>query len=210
MEPDRSSSYHRCRFPRHRHRSPLGQELWGFRPPAHHAGSQAGAAGAWVSFSGFLRRSGAGEPPSGAQPACSRTLGWAPSTTPVSVGGPASQPLPRLRAGGGPAACPAGLIPSLPVLPAIRALRSPLTSSLPACLSPRCWPSHLGPPPPRLTPQTTEGPNPVQFQPKAAPRHGLPGPISRQCPFATGEGLAPERGTGSSSPGGEEGEGGGE
>lgn len=100
-----------------------------------------------LSFSGFLRRSGAGEPPSGAQPACSRTLGWAPGTTPVSAGGPASQPLPRLQAGGGPAACPAGLIPSLPVLPAIRALRSPLTSSLPACLSPRCWPSHLGPPP---------------------------------------------------------------
>lgn len=62
----------------------------------------------------------------------------------------------------------------------------------------------------RLTAQPAEGPNAVHFQPKAAPGHGLPGPVSRESSLATGEGLVPEQGMRSSGPGQKEWQWGGE
>lgn len=69
-------------LPRRRRCSPSGQELQGFgrrlcRAVPCRAGSQAGAAGAWVSLR--LWRRGAGEPPSGVRPACSRAPAGPPS-----------------------------------------------------------------------------------------------------------------------------------
>lgn len=170
-------------------RSPSGQMLQGC------AGSHDGAACGCLGLL-WLWRSRAGEPPSGVLPACFHSR-------PQSMGGLCPSLCPGCRQEVDPQpplapVLPSTMLSSLPLL-----LPYPLTQSLTA--GPLTSES-----PPRLTPQTTEGPNPVQFQPKAALGHGLPGPISRQCPLATGEGLAPKRGTGSSIPRWEEGECGGE
>lgn len=166
-------------------RSPPGQKLG----TAGTGECRAGAASAWVASgrgAAGLESSRAGEQLGGLQPSCSR----APSAARTPAAAPAAG---RRRPHGKPMAVSA---PDPPCRPCSQG--SP--SFFPACL---CQPSHLGALP-RLTPQTTEGPDSVQFQPKAAP-----GRSPRQCPLVTGKGLAPERGTGSSRPRWEEREHGG-